>query len=459
MPISFSRRRIAQLSLFLGIILLCSAVSFIAANAVFLVNDQIYQGVLIDNIAVGGLSQEAAQDKVMTILRDRLAQKPITLTDDQQSYTIRSEDINLQFDSAEMVKQAYAVGRVGNWFTQLRERYITINYGHTLPQILTYNHAQLAVVIKNLAQSIDKDAHNAKIVSHSGKLEVIPEVVGKKVSVDSTIAAVENELKMHSSFSIPLIVEIINPNVVTDDLRDINSLIASYTTQFSSQDANRSENIFIAASHLDGMLVKPNEVFSFNDSVGTRLAKFGYKEAPVFIDGKLVPDVGGGVCQVSSTLYNAALLADMKILERTSHFSPPGYVPLGQDATVADNLLDFRFKNTLPTAIYIISEVSDNQLSVYIYGSPDNNAADIQIVAADKKVLEPTTIIKQDPTIDLGREVVEDSGHKGYQVTTYRVKSKNGHELNREMLDADEFPPSDRIIKVGTKVPANQPTK
>jgi vancomycin resistance protein YoaR len=447
------------LALFLGIILLCSTVSFIAANAVFLVNDQIYQGVVIDNIAVGGLSQTAAEDKVITILRDRLTQKPITLTDDQQSYTIRSEDINLQFDSAEMAKQAYAVGRVGNWFTQLKERYITINYGYTVPEILTYDHNQLAAVIKNIAQSINKDAHNAKIVPHSGKLEVIPEVIGKKVIVDRTIAAVESELKSHSSFSIPLIVEVINPDVVTADLHDINSLIASYTTQFSSQDANRSENIFIAAGHIDGMLVKPNEIFSFNDSVGTRLAKFGYKEAPVFIDGKLVPDIGGGVCQVSSTLYNAALLADMKIMERTSHFSPPGYVPLGQDATVADNLLDFRFQNILPTAIYIISEVSSNQLSVYIYGSQNNSAADIQIVAADKNVLEPTTIIKQDPTIDLGKEVVEEGGHKGYQVTTYRIKSKDGHELSREMLDADEFPPSDRIIRVGTKVPGNQQTK
>lgn len=459
MPISFPQRRITQLALFSGIILLFSAVSFITANAVFLVHDQIYQGVIIDGIAVGGLSQQAAQDKVITILNDHLAQKSITLTEDQQSYTIRPEDINLQFDPAEMAKQAYAVGRKGNWFTQLQERYITINYGHTIPLNFSYDHDQLALCLKNLAQSIDQAAQSAKIVTHGGKLTVIPEVIGKKVAVDTTIAAIESELEMHASFSIPLVIEIIKPDVLAADLSDINSLIASYTTQFSSQDANRSENIFIAASHIAGMLVKPNEIFSFNDSVGSRLAKFGYKEAPVFIDGKVVPDVGGGVCQVSSTLYNAALLADMTIVERSTHFSPPDYIPLGQDATVADNLLDFRFKNTLPTAIYIISKVSGNQLSVYIYGSQDNNAADIQIVAADKKVLEPAIIVKQDPAIDLGQEVVEDKGQKGYQVTTYRIKSKDGHELSRELLATDEFTPSDRIIRVGTKVPENEPTQ
>jgi vancomycin resistance protein YoaR len=458
-PISFSRRRITQLALFLGMILLFSTISFIAANAAFLVNDQIYQGVVIDDIPVGGFSQQAARDKIETILRDRLAHKPITLTEEQQSYSIRSEDINLQFDSTELVKQAYEVGRIGNGFTQLKERYSTINYGHIIPLNLSYDHDKLALLIKTMAQSIDKEANNATIAPHGAKLSIIPEVIGKKVAVDQTIAAVESELTMHSSFIMPLIVEILKPNVFATDLREINSLIASYTTQFSSSDANRSENILIAASHIDGMLVKPNDIFSFNDSVGSRLEKFGYKEAPVFIDGKLVPDFGGGVCQVSSTLYNAALLADMTIVERNSHFSPPGYVPLGQDATVADNLLDFRFQNTSPTAIYIISEVSGNQLSIYIYGTQNSNSPDIQIMAADKKVIEPTTIVKQDPALEFGKEVVETSGQKGYQVTTYRIKSISGHEISREMLAADEFTPSNRIIRVGTKAPGNQLTK
>jgi vancomycin resistance protein YoaR len=250
--------------------------------------------------------------------------------------------------------------------------------------------------------------------------------------------------------TLPLSAQEVTPNIISSDLKQINGVLSSYTTQFNPDDYNRTENIELAAKSINGVLLKSGDLFSFNNLVGHRISENGYKIAPVFIDGKLVPDWGGGVCQVSSTLYNAALLADMAIVERTSHYHPPGYVPLGLDATVADNQLDFKFKNSLSNNIYIVSKITGDELTVYIFGKQGENVPEIRILTTDKKVLEPNTIIKQDPRLEAGREIVDDIGQKGFQVTTYRAKYENGKELSRELISYDEFPSEDRIVRVGT---------
>ncbi|MBU2704059.1 vancomycin resistance protein YoaR [Sporomusaceae bacterium BoRhaA] len=451
--LSFQQRRITYIALFSGIIFLFTSVSFIAANATFLVHDQIYQGVTIDNIAVGGLAREAAQRKIETVLQERITQYPIVLTEEDKSYLVRPDDIQLQFDSAELVRQAYGVGRSGNVFTQLKDWLTVFSVGRTIPLNLHYNHDQLEKFIKKLVPQIDREARNATLVIRDGKPFVKNELFGKNTAIDKTIAAFDNELSHHASFNLPIIVEQIQPAVVAADLNNIDSLLISYTTHISDKSINRNDNILLAASHLDGKLIKPGQIFSFNDSIGSLQEKFGYKEAPVLIDGKVVSDVGGGVCQVSSTLYNAALLADMTILERNSHSSPPDYVPLGRDATVADNILDLRFQNTSVNPVYIVSEVVGNKLTIYIYGKDNPDAPDIHIVTTDEKVLEPTTVIKDDDSLTVGNETIEASGQQGYEVTTYRIKSKNGQEISREFLATDKFLPSEQIIKRGTKAP------
>ena len=241
-----------------------------------------------------------------------------------------------------------------------------------------------------------------------------------------------------------------SPTIFSKDFADIDSLVAVYTTEFDPNNKNRYQNIAIAAQKISNLLLHSGEVFSFNQTVGLRLQEYGYKEAPAFIDGKLLLDWGGGVCQVSTTLYNVTLLADMEIEERTSHFQPPNYIPLGQDAAVADNLLDFKFKNTSPYNIYITNELSNNQITIYLFGKKNPNAPEIRIETTSKTI-GYNTIIKQDNSLPRGKEVVESAGQKGFDVKTYRVKSANGKEISREHLSSDEFPPENRIIRIGTQ--------
>jgi len=457
MPATTTRR--TNLILFLGLIIVFSIISFVAANSAFIVTNEIYSGVTVADIPVGGLSSDEAEQKI----RDKIISKmsrPIELNYQDRSWTISAEEISLSIDAASLVQEAYKVGRKGNIFQQLQERYLSVNRGYAIPLTASYDVPKLESVLQTIAQSLDGKARNATIAYNDSEVSIVPETPGRKLNITNTLETISAYFNNELSFSIPLVIEEVAPAVFASDLESIDSLLTSYSTQFDASNANRTENISLAARSINDLLVKQGEIFSFNRNVGPRLAEYGYKEAPVFIEGKIVLDWGGGVCQVSTTLYNAVLFADLVIEERTAHFYPPNYVPLGQDATVADNLLDFKFKNSSESNIYIKSEVIGNQLTIYILGKRLKNPPNIQVVATDVKVLEPKTIIKQDSLLDLGTQIIETEGQKGVQVTTYRLKKTNDNkEISRELLGNDEFKPVDKVIRVGTKALPKQSTK
>ena len=457
LQISLAKHNIKLLFFFIVIVLFSSA-SLIATNAAFLFTDNIYNGVVVGTIPVGGLSVDEAKDAIIASFKETITKPIITLSNQNETWSIPSQDIEISINADDLAKQAYQVGRRGNIINMLKERYLAVNGGYTVPFTQNYNYDKLHALLITIAKSVDRAPKNASIVYNNNVINIIPEEWGQQVDLPTSLADITSKLNRGIPFSSELTVTKQPPSIVSQDFTDIDNLIAVYTTEFNPNNTNRFQNVAIASESINKILIRPGTTFSFNKSVGLRLPEYGYKEAPVLVDGKLLLDWGGGVCQVSTTLYNAVLLADMEIIERTSHFIPPSYVPLGQDAAVADNLLDFRFKNISPYNIYIISETINNQITVSIFGKRVANAAEIRIEATSKS-LGYSTIIKQDSSLPLGREIIESSGQKGFEVTTYRVKMTNGKEISRENLSSDEFKPEDRVIRVGTKQQSQQSSK
>lgn len=449
----------SNIIIFLVIIVSFSTISALATSMAFMVTDKIYSGVIIGDIAVGGLTVKEAESKIKSAIKPKLKEALINLNYKEDNWVVNADEIDLVIDYHELAQQAFNVGRRGNVFQQLKERYITINGGYRIPLVPIYNGNKLQLIIDKIVNEIDFLPRNAELVLAGGKVHVVSDKIGQKVNTSQLIEMINNKLQQGFPIDLEIPVNEVAPKIKTTDVEKIDTVIAMYTTQFDLNNLNRVRNVSLAAKSINGTLLRSGEVLSFNAIVGPRLEEFGYKEAPVFVDGKLVPDWGGGVCQVSSTLYNAALLADMSIEERTSHFRPPGYVPLGQDATVADNLLDFKFKNSLSESVYILSSINDNNLTVYILSSSNIKQPEVSIVASDRKVLEPNTIVKQDPNLELGREVVEAYGQKGFVVSISRIKKINGKEISRELISTDEYKPEDRVVRVGTRVFSNQATK
>ena len=162
-------------------------------------------------------------------------------------------------------------------------------------------------------------------------------------------------------------IEEAQPPVTDADLASVDSILGEYSTHYYP--GARGQNIAIAAGKLNGAFIRSTGTFSFNDTVGARTRDAGYQTAGVILDGRPAQDIGGGVCQVSSTLYNAVLLAGLKTTVRTSHAFPSSYCPPGRDATVADGLLDFQFQNQLAHGVYLLASANGTDLTIYVLGT------------------------------------------------------------------------------------------
>ena len=230
-------------------------------------------------------------------------------------------------------------------------------------------------------------------------------------------SAIENK----SITTIKLPVDKVEAEITRADLSNITDKLGEFATSFNASNESRSYNIKLATKSVTDVLVRPGETFSLNKTIGPRLAKYGYRSAKVLINNEYVDGIGGGVCQVSSTLYNAALLANLKIVERKNHSLPSSYIGLGRDATISGDYIDLKFMNNTPYPLYIYGEVKGNQVKFSIYGKNENRGREIKIKTEVLKKIEPKIKIIEDRNLPIGTKIVEKKPIPGYVVRSYRV--------------------------------------
>lgn len=236
------------------------------------------------------------------------------------------------------------------------------------------------------------------------------------------------------------------PKIPDEMLDRITEVMSEFSTSFNETQANRSSNIRLACKALNGQIVMPGEEISYNTVVGKRTAENGYMEAPVFKNGKKVLDNGGGVCQVSTTMFNAALFADLEIVKRTNHSRRVPYVPMGRDATVDySSGVDLVVKNPYDFPIAISSEVRGNTVTFRVLGQKDESKT-ISIVTTNHKYWANAVQYVDDPTAPIGKEVVVDSGAGGGSCQTWRIVKRNGVEIKRENIGKSRYPGAAKII-------------
>jgi vancomycin resistance protein YoaR len=216
--------------------------------------------------------------------------------------------------------------------------------------------------------------------------------------------------------------------------------VSWYTTE-TTNNANRNTNIDLASKAINGHVVKPGEVFSFNETTGKRTEEKGYKEAIAISGGQAVPDIGGGVCQTSGTLFNAVARADLEIVYRSPHAWPSSYVQKGMDATVNWPDLDFKFRNNKNTPIFIISYYNDRKITVEIYGMSLGDGVSIDLKSEVVKTIRPPSDVKyvQNPNLAPGTSKETIDSRTGYVVDTYKVWYKDGQEFKREKLCTSNY--------------------
>lgn len=412
---------------------------------------RVYPGVTVEGVAVGGKGREEVK-QLLSLWRQEYRGRQITFYYGDTTFHLDAASIDYDIDVDATADDVWNYGRRGSWWERLRSIRAAEAEGARVPLRVRYQDSQLLANFDRWREAIDRPPRNAALSVLSGG--IIPAEQGRRLEVESLKPLVLQALQKPDVTSLALPVTTLYPEITVADIEHtgLKEILASFKTVFDSSDSNRSANIRLAARKINGFIVYPGKTFSFNEVVGPRDKEHGFKEAMEIVDGEFVPGIGGGICQVSSTLYNAVLLSDLTVAERTNHSKPLGYVGLGRDATVAYDVLDFKFTNNTGVPVMIMAETRESQLAVGIVGQKPLTET-VEVLSLDKKVIAPAVVKKPDSELYLGETKVEKQGKPGYEVTTVRVVRVGGRETKRELLAKDRYLPEDTIIRVGTKVP------
>lgn len=280
--------------------------------------------------------------------------------------------------------------------------------------------------------------------------KVYPEVNGMDFSL-SLDEAKTLLLEQKEEYIIPL--KITTPSVTIQDFGDkaFTDRLSRYTTRFDESNTNRATNINLASHKINEFVLLPGETFSYNKVVGARTIASGYKEAHIYINGTVADGIGGGICQLSSTLYNAVLLANLEVVERRNHYFIASYVPASLDATVSYGSIDFKFKNNRTYPIKIVCNSSNGVCSVEIYGIKEDIEYEVVIESNITETIPFDTKYKDTASLPIGTENIVVNGSNGYKSEAYKILKLNGKVISKTLLSKDSYHSLAREIERGTK--------
>lgn len=389
------------------------AICIIGGISVSITNhNRVILGVQSEGQSLAGMSETEARQFFLAKARTKMKKTALIVTNGPQHWDIQAADIDLTPSVEQAVREAYDTGRNGSPLTNTLTQMRIALFGKDVRLTATYSDDKLRSKLSAITASLARAPKNASLtLSPKGNIEHHMALTGRQADTSAlydTVAPKLSALALTVRTEIP--VEETEPVITDDALASIDGVLASYHTQYTP--GNRGHNITLAAGKLNGTLVKPNDIFSFNDTVGLRTAAAGYKVAGVILDGQLADGIGGGVCQVSSTLYNAILLAGLTPTARTSHALPSAYCPPGLDATVADGQIDLQFRNQLAHSVYLLTNADGHTLTVYILGT----------------------------RADLGGKTIrlESTGSRLHP-SVYRLYLAGGQVIEREFLHTDSY--------------------
>ena len=350
------------------------------------------------------------------------------ITLDEDSLSKNLEDMSAQLPDA-VVQSSYYIegtellvtsGKEGNvvdvdkTIKAIKDSIYTFSCIDNPVEIVVKPQAPEDIDVDKIYSEIRKDPVDAYYTTEPFSVYPSENGMDFNISIDEAKAIVTSEKK--DEYSIPL--KIIYPNVTTNMIgtEAFPDLLSSYSTRYSVSDRNRSTNLSLAANKINGTVLMPGETFSYNKVVGARTIAAGYREAPMYLNGKVVDGVGGGICQISSTLYNAAVYANLEIVQRSNHMFVSSYVPISRDATVAYGSIDFQFKNNREYPIKLVCSVYNGVATFQIFGMRQDNDCEVQI-SSYQTGSTATSIYSQ----------------------AYKILKRNGTVISRELLSKDTY--------------------
>lgn len=416
--------------------------------------DTIYNGISIGGEDVSGLTKEEAADRLQKVFESEVDKKTIRLEYNDKTWNISFKDLDAKYDIEAAVDSAYEIGRNGDY----KERYAIIKDLEKNKKNIEINYSYDKEKIKKKIAEIEKEMYvepkNSELKRENGAFSISDEKMGYDMDVDATSLNVERLVANKKDGKVEISVKEIKPEITKAENEKATTLIGSYYTTFTgNMSMGRNENLRVGCEKIDGTILLPGETFSMNDALGPQTYENGFRPGGVIVNGKIEDGIGGGVCQVTTTLYNSVIRAELDVVERKNHSISVGYVPLGMDAAIAGNYKDFKFKNSTEYPVYIEAYISENKLITNIYGFEEHEAG--RTVEFEKvfitTIQKPAEKVTEDPTKPLGEREVTFKGKTGSKVSTYKKIFQNGELLSREWFSDSTYQATADEVTVGTK--------
>lgn len=419
--------------------------------------DTFFTGVYVDDMNLDAVTYQQAVDAINEKNQPKIDEINIRLTDGDRTWNYSAADIHARIDVEETVEQAWALGRAGSIFKRLSDVLAARNEPVHFYTQLTYDVAELKDEIEAIGQEIYIEPIDAAVTFHQGEdplFTFTPEQVGRQLMVDETILRLMERVDSQQYGEMTLPIKELTPGRFERELKDWTTKVASFRTLLHGG-ADRTHNVTLSSSAYDGLRLEPGEVFSLNDTTGPRDKAHGYKDADVIVGGKkLEPAPGGGNCQTATTLYGAAVRADMEIVERYPHSFPSSYTDVGQDATVNYPYADIKIKNNKDTPLFFDRYFDGDWICVDIYGKAPEEYDEIKmetVILTSGDIPEPTMVA--DANLRVGVQEEEYKSRRRIKCETYRVYYKGGEEIKRVFEANSVYPQVVGLTRVGTRMP------
>ena len=432
----------------LGICLLVFGLGF----CVFAAEDTILDGVAIGEVDVSGMTKAQAMDALASYVED-VKEQTITLKIGDNTLEAPLSEFGVTCTYEDAVDEALGIGRTGHILKRYKEQKDLQHGGKVYPLEWTANESLVRSYVEENCTQFDQEAKNASLTRSNGEFQFVAGEEGLVLDVDASVQAIMSYLNgsWEEGGTVELATEITEPEGSAEELQYVKDLLGSFTTSYSTSGANRSKNIASGTEHINGTVLYPGEEFSAYEVVAPFTAENGYAMAGSYLNGETVDSMGGGICQVSTTLYNAVLRAELEVTERSPHSMTVSYVELSEDAAIAGTYKDLKFVNNTDYPVYIEGYTSsDKKVTFNIYGKetrdPEREIAFESVLVSQT---DPATVLTEDAGQPLGYKNVS-SGRTGYVAELYKIVTVNGVETERIKVNKSTYRGSNRTVTYGT---------
>ncbi|MCM1494576.1 MAG: VanW family protein [Bacteroides sp.] len=440
-------------------------VSALMLTAVFLHSDkikaeeqeQICEGIFLDSIDISGMTVEEARKEYESYLKE-LQGITVQFRLEEADCEVDMSDLNLKAELDAVMEEAYAYGRRGNILKRYKEITAISQENMVLSVPLSLNEDYLVEVLDEELSDYIVPAKDAAITFEDGELNVMEGENGKELNAEETVDKLFEAIASWSGekkLTVAVATNDLEPEHTTRELEAVSDEIGTFETHYSAGDVSRNNNIMNAADKISGSVIYPGEEFDTMEHLVPFTTANGWSYAGAYLNGEVISDIGGGICQVSTTLYNAVLQAELEVIERYPHSMAVGYVQLAADAALNEGTKNFRFKNNTENPIYIYAYASGGTLHVSIYGKEyRDEARTIEYVNEVLAVIPAGDAIE---TVDESKpadyRAVTQTAHTGYRANLWKNVYEDGELVDTVLVNSSAYNASPERVTVGPAAP------